>query len=91
MLPFLEPKKIVSVMVSRRGKTPVETQPEVEMGENKVDPSLKEASEDILRAIESKSVIDLAKAIQSAFYICDSYPHEEGEHTDAWNEDRESS
>lgn len=76
MLPFLEPKKISSVIIARRGKPDLETSPEVDMGEDKVDPGLKEAAEDMMRAFESKSVIDLAKALKSAYEICDSYPED---------------
>lgn len=79
MLPFLEPKKTVSIIIARRGKPDLESQPEVEAGEDKIHPDLKEAAEDVMRAIQSKSVIDLAKALQSAFQICDAMPHDEDE------------
>lgn len=66
-------------MSARHGHN-TEVKPEMEMGEDKVHPELKEAAEDILRAIQNKSVIDLARALEMAFYVCDSYPHEEGSH-----------
>lgn len=80
MLPFLEPKKMTSVIIARRGKPDLETAPEVDMSQDKMDPAMKAAAEDVMRAIEGKSVHDLARALQSAFEICDSMPHEEGPH-----------
>lgn len=80
MLPFLEPKKITSVIIARRGKPDLEASPEVDMSEDSMDPGLKEAAEDVMRAFETKSVTDLAKALKSVFEICDASPHEEGEH-----------
>lgn len=72
MLPFLDKKKTVSVIMSKRGKNPdIEVNSEVEAPESDLDPSLKMAAEDILRAIETKSVIDLAKALKSAYGACE--------------------
>lgn len=83
MLPFLDKKKAVSVLLARRGKSPdIEVANETEVGDSDIDPGLKEAAEDILRAIQTKSVIDLAKALKAAFTVADSMPHEEGEHID---------
>lgn len=80
MLPFLQPKKIVSVISSRRGKNPdIEVNPEVEAPDSKMDPALKMAAEDLMRAVESKSVIDTAKALRDAFQALESAPHEENE------------
>ncbi len=82
MLPFLDSKKIVSVIAARKGKSDMEVKPEVEAVGGEIDPGLKSAAEDIMRAIESKSVIDLASAIKAAFEVCDSYedaPQMEGE------------
>lgn len=82
MLPFLDSKKIVSVISARRGKSPdIEVNSEMEAPGQEIDPSLKSAAEDVLRAIDTKSVIDLAKALKSAFDVCDAEPQEEGEHT----------
>lgn len=80
MLPFLEPKHMSTTIIARRGKPDLEASPEKDMTED-IDPGLKEAAEDLMRAVESKSVIDVAKALKSAFEICDAYPHQEGEHT----------
>lgn len=78
MLPFLEPKKMSSVISAKRGKVGLEEAPEVLAPGSELDPGLQEAAQDIMRAIEAKSSIDLAKAIKAAFEICDSAPHEEG-------------
>lgn len=79
MLPFLEPKKIVSVISSRRGKNPdIEVNAEVEAPGQEMDAGLKAAAEDLLRALDTRSAIDLAKAFRAAFEICDAYPHQEG-------------
>jgi hypothetical protein len=80
MLPFLEPKKITSVIIARHGKPDLETHSEEESPDSDLDPGMKMAAEDVMRAFESKSVIDLAKALHSAFQIFDSMPHEEGPH-----------
>lgn len=88
MLPFLEPKKISSVILARRGKTPnVSVAPEVEAGESKIDPALKSVAEDLLRGMETKSVIEVAKALQAAHDICDQYDHEEGPHLNEEDEE----
>lgn len=80
MLPFLEPKKTVSVIMARRGKTDVEANPEVEAPGGEIAPALKEAAVDVMRALDTKSVIDLAKALQAAIAACEEAPHVEGEH-----------
>lgn len=38
------------------------------------------AAQDLLSAIESKSVKGIAEALRAAFDLADSEPHEEGEH-----------
>jgi alcohol dehydrogenase YqhD (iron-dependent ADH family) len=77
MLPFLNSKKIVSVIAARKGKPGVEVSPEVEGPGEGIDAGLKEAATDLLSAIERKSVIDLAKALQAAFEICGDMPEDE--------------
>lgn len=70
------------IMAKRGDKPPVEVSNEVETGDNKANPELEEVAKDILRAIDERSPIVLAHALQAAFEICDSMPHEEGEHMD---------
>lgn len=41
---------------------------------------LKLAAKDLLEAIKKDDPDQVAEALQSAFFICDSIPHEEGPH-----------
>lgn len=74
MLPFLDPKKSITTIMSARAGKPghQELQSEQEAPGSEIDPSLKSASEDILAAIEAKSPIDLAQALKAAFAALDS-------------------
>lgn len=75
MLPMFDKKKMVGAVIARRGKQDIHTNTEVEApGSNE---GLKSACEDILGAIESKSPMDLAKAMRAAFDILDSEEDEE--------------
>lgn len=67
MLPFL-PKKNVGSVVSQVGKS--DFTPAAEKSD--MDPGKLQAAEDILRAIESKSPHDLAKALSAAFSMYES-------------------
>jgi hypothetical protein len=86
MLPFLEPRKMTSIIIARHGKRDLEGYPEMpapdgsSSEEDRLDPDFKEAAADVMRAFESRSVIDLARALHAAFQLFDSSPHEEGEH-----------
>lgn len=83
MLPFLHGKKLAGSIISQRGKHPdLMPAQEVEAPGHEMDGRLKTAAEDILRAIESKSPIDLAHALHSAFQACEDMPHHEGDHTE---------
>jgi len=78
MLPFLAPRKMTSVIIARRGKNPdVEVNPEVEAPGSNMNPALKMAAEDFLRAVDTRSPIDLAKAFKDAFMALETEPHEE--------------
>lgn len=73
MLPFMAPKKMTSLIMARRGKSPdLEVAPEVEAPGSKMNPALKTAAEDFLSAVDSRSPIDLAKAFQAAFDALES-------------------
>lgn len=73
-LPFLDPKKIaMSVVATKLKKRDLEVKPEVEAPESEMDPALKEAAEDLMRAINDKSVMDVAKALKAAYMVCESY------------------
>lgn len=41
---------------------------------------LDSAAEDLMHAVHSKDIKAIASALKAAFEICDSQPHEEGEH-----------
>lgn len=78
MLPFMDRKKIVSTISSRRGKTPdIAMNTEIEAPDSEMDPGLKNAAEDVLRAIETKSPMDLAKALRMVYEACGSYSDED--------------
>lgn len=74
-LPFLHPKKAVSVIVAQRGKRDVEIKPEDTNG----DPDLIACGEDLLRAIDERSPSGIADALYKAFEKLESEPHEEAE------------
>lgn len=70
------------MIMSKRGKSPdMEINSETEAPNSTLDPALKSAAEDLLRAIESKSPIDVAKALEAAHAACENYdePSEESE------------
>lgn len=73
MLPFLKNQKEVGASGSSE---PIKRKPD----EPEDYDYLESAAEDILSAIASKDAKALAVAIKAAFEICDSEPHEEGEH-----------
>lgn len=80
MLPFLDRKKMVTTLMSRRGGS-FEAANEMEAPGHEMHPDLKAVAEDVMQAIQNKSVLDLAKALKHAFEVCDAEPHAEGEHT----------
>jgi hypothetical protein len=76
MLPFLMPKKTVSVIQQKKMSEGGEMKEE--MSEPKEE--LVYAAEDVLSAIAMKDAKALAMALKSAFEILDASPHVEGEH-----------
>lgn len=91
MLPFLEPKKITSVIIARRGKPDLESHPEMDMtsedDDNDLPMGMESAAEDVMRALDKRSVKDLAKSLHAAFELYDSMPHQEGPHEEEYGED----
>lgn len=81
MLPFLKPKQVASVIVANRHPDPDGTL-ESQGPEDEMHPGLMSAAEDLIRAVHSKDAHAVAGALQSAFEISDSMPHEEGPHED---------
>ncbi len=86
MLPFLKQKPAAALIISKR--TPDDPAGKTEHAAGDEYHELEGICEDILRAIESKDAKALAMAIKDAFEVADSYPHEEGPHTDE-TEDKE--
>lgn len=64
MLPFLQPKKMASVIVSSR-KSDGSKGPEKEEGEH--DPGFMSASEDLISAIHAKDAKGVADALKAAY------------------------
>jgi hypothetical protein len=86
MLPWLEPKKAVSIIIARHNKPDVEAKSEVDASSS-IHPDLKEAATDLLSAVKSESIIEIAHALEAAFECLDAMPHEEGEHTNEESEE----
>lgn len=83
-LPFLKNKQNVAGVIMTKVRSP-------DHPENKEDESnqgLLAASRDLIKAVQASDEKGVAQAIEAAFTILDSQPHEEGEHT---NEDEEMS
>ncbi|MBK8455600.1 MAG: hypothetical protein IPL34_20180 [Thiofilum sp.] len=78
MLPMFDKKKVASVIMERRGKRDLEVNIEVEAPESDMDPGLMQAAEDLLRAIDDRSIMDIARAMKAAHEICEMYEYEEG-------------
>jgi hypothetical protein len=70
MLPFLQNKRLVGSIMESVKKP--EAPEELEISEE-----LKAAAEDLMNAIHSKKVNEVAKALKAAFLILESEPHEE--------------
>lgn len=83
-LPFLDPRKAVSIIIAqRKGKGDLEVKDEKRAGTDGTDSGLVEAAEDILRAIDERSALSLAQAIKSAYEICESYEEDSEEEEEA--------
>lgn len=78
MLPFLKPKKVASVIVANRQEE--DGALESAGPADEMDPGLMAAAEDLIQAVHAKDAHATAMALQSAFDIADSMPHEEGPH-----------
>ena len=76
LLPFLKKSKDGSGNAS--GVMVVEREPDGDKVSQ--NPALEACAEELLDAIKSNDIKKVASALQSAFEICDSYPHVEGPH-----------
>jgi hypothetical protein len=77
-LPFLKPKSIAGVILSKR--KPDGGQETTGM-EGVEDPGLMACAEDLIRAMHAKDAQHVALALRAAFDLLDAQPHDEGEHT----------
>lgn len=75
MLPFLQPKKIATMMVA--SKKP-DGSIEQEGPADEPNHALLAAAEDLISAVHMKDAKAVAEAIESAFEICDSNDDNEG-------------
>lgn len=71
MLPFLKKDQDASV------SAPVET---VERDHDETYGGLHAAADDLILAVHAKDTKGVAAALKAAFELCDSQPHEKGEH-----------
>jgi hypothetical protein len=68
MLPFLEPKKLVGTVIARRGKRDLpDIKPEVSAPGQESNHAMEAASEALLKAVDERSIKDIASALQQAF------------------------
>ncbi len=84
MLPFLRKKSEASQPgIIMKTRTPdATTEPEVG---DESDHAIEAAASDLIDAVHSKDIKRTADAIKAAFEICESQPHEEGEHTNDYD------
>lgn len=74
-----EKKRAVAIMVSRMGgKRPVEAKPEESFGGAGPREDYKAVAEDVLRAIEEKSIDGLASAFEALMQMDESEDESEG-------------
>lgn len=66
-LPFMKEKPQTGIVTEHR-----------QSPEDDSNPGLSAAASDLLSAIEAKDIKGIAMALQSAFELVDSMPHEEG-------------
>jgi hypothetical protein len=77
MIPFMEPKKLASVIVAKRKP---DGNMEVKGEEGEMMPEVMMIAEDLIRAVHDKDASAVAEALEAAFMHFDSEPHVEGEH-----------
>lgn len=65
-------------LTEERKQTGVVTEHRSEKGK-KMNPGLEAAAEELMRAVESKDAKGVALALENAFYLLESMPHEEAE------------
>lgn len=77
MLPFLKPKTVAGVIVSKRKPDGGQETSDETPG---LDGGLQAAAQDLIDAVHAKDAERTASAIRAAFEILDAEPHVEGPH-----------
>lgn len=96
-LPFLKHKNdsgIAGMLIAKRkpdgagmsSPSPAETETE----ESKDSDGIDSAASDLIVAVHARDSKAVAAALRAAFEICDSEPHEEGEHTNPHSYDAQN-
>ena len=73
-------KKMAGLIVAKSIGGPKEEIEKEEKSEKESDESLLYAANSVMKAVEAKDLLALKDALKSFWEICDSSPHEEGEH-----------
>lgn len=68
----------IPFLTEERKQTGVVTEHRSEKGK-KMNPGLQAAAEELLKAVEGKDTRGIALALENAFYLLESMPHEEVE------------
>lgn len=72
MLPFLDKKKAINIIIDKRNRDDLQTHlAEVIAPNDSNDPAMEAAAQDILRAIDQRDVSKLSRALKDAFQIAD--------------------
>lgn len=75
MLPFLKPKTVAGLIMTKRKPDGGQEVPE---NESTPDDSLAACCEDLIQAFHAKDAKSVASALRAAFAVLESEPHEEG-------------
>ena len=78
MLPFLKNKQANSAGLFVKEREPDQPKEEKDMSH---DEALDSCAKDVMSSIQRQDAKSLKEALKDFFEICDSMPHEEGEHT----------
>lgn len=78
MLPFLKPKSASVAGLIIKNRSPDE-KPE-ENQEDSSEMAIQECAQQLIDAVHSKNVQQVAEALKDAFELLDSMPHKEGPH-----------
>lgn len=87
-LPFLKPKNVSGYIMTTKVREP-DNEQKPNDSDGSVDPGLLAAAKDLITAVGTGDEKLVAQALQAAFEICDSQPHDEGEHLNEPEQDIE--